>query len=179
MIMLPTLKAALIGVPLFLLLILSFLGTVLAAAPLIGALLLGLLAVFARVGFRMSRDPARPRFLRRLALAAGAGCTLFGLLAIPFGIVGSAYERFVDWHSAGAGLKPGMTVEEARDVLVRRSAVTDLTVDHPKNFKGTRFQVEPTGLASYKFEFPLAELYYLDVAVSTEGRVVEIKPWHD
>jgi hypothetical protein len=177
--MLSTLKAALIGVPLFFLLMLSFLGTVLAAAPFIGALLLALLAVFARAAFRASRDPARPRFIRRLALAAGAGCALLGLLAIPFGIVGSAYERFVDWHSSGAGLKPGMTVEEARGILARRSTVTDFAVDHPKDFRGTRFQVEPTGLASYKFEFPLGELYYLDVAVSTEGRVVEIKPWHD
>lgn len=177
--MLPTLKAVLIGAPLFLLLLLSFLGTVLAAAPLIGALVLALLAVLARAGLRVSRDPARPRYLRRLALAAGAGCALFGLLAIAFGIIGSAYERFVDWHSAGAGLKPGMTVEQARGILARRSTVTDFAVDHPKNFRGTRFQVEPTGLASYKFEFPLAELYYLDVAVSTEGRVVEIKPWHD
>lgn len=177
--MLANFEAVLIGVPLFLLLILSFLGTVLAVAPLVGALLLGLLAVFARAGFRASRDPARPRYLRRLARAAAAGCALFGLLAIPFGVVGSAYERFVDWHSAGAGLKPGMTVDEARGVLARRSAVTDFAVDYPRDFKGTRFQVEPTGLASYKFEFPLAELYYLDVAVSTEGRVVEVKPWHD
>lgn len=177
--MLSTFKAVMIGVPLLFLLLLSFLGTVLAAAPFVGAILLALLAVLARAGLRASRDPARPRFLRRLTLAAGAGCALFGLLAIPFGIVGSAYDRFVDWHSAGAGLKPGMTVDEARGVLARRSAVTDFAVDHPRDFRGTRFQVEPTGLASYKFEFPLAELYYLDVAVSTEGRVVEIKPWHD
>jgi hypothetical protein len=177
--MLSILQAAAIGVPLLLLLLLTVSGAILAAEPLIGALLLALLAVFVRAGFRASRDQRRSRWFRRLALAWAAGGALFGLASIPFAFTGAAYDDFARWHSTGAGLKAGMTVDEARALLARRSTVTDLAVDYPKGFKGTRFQVEPTGLASFQFEFPLAELYYLDVAVDKDGRVVEVKPWRD
>lgn len=177
--MLSTLQAVMIGVPLLLLLLLSIMGAVLAAEPFVGSLLLALLAIFVRVGLRVSRDRARSRWVRGLALAAAAGGALFGALTVPSAFVESAYERFADWHSAGAGLKPGMTLDEARSLLALGSTVTDFAVDEPKDFKGTRFQIEPTGLAAYRFEFPLAELYYLDVSVDAEGRVVKVKPWHD
>lgn len=173
------LSALTIGVPLVLIILITLAGAVLAAEPLIGSLLLALLAVFVRVGLRVSRDQARSRWVRRLSLAAAAGGALFGVLTVPSAFVGSAYEDFAAWHASGGGVKPGMTLEEARSVLARRSPVTEIGVGHVKDFKGTRFEVEPTGLASFRFEFPLAELYYLDVAVDKDCRVTEVKPWSD
>lgn len=173
------LTALTVGVPLFLIIMISLSGAVLAAQPLIGSLLLALLAVFVRVGLRVSRDQNRSRWVRRLSLASAAGSALFGLLTVPSAFVGSAYERFASWHASGGGLKPGMTVEEARGVLARRSTVTEVGVGHVKDFRGTRFEVEPAGLAAFRFEFPLAELYYLDVSLDKTGRVTAVKPWND
>lgn len=64
-------------------------------------------------------------------------------------------------------------------VLARKSPVTEIGVGHIQDFHGARFAVEPTGLAAFRFEFPLAELYYLDVTVDKKGRVTAVKPWND
>ena len=173
------LSALTIGVPLVLIILITLSGAVLAAEPLIGSLLLALLAVFVRVGLRVSRDQARSRWVRRLALAWAAGGSLFGLLTVPSAFVGSAYEDFAAWHASGGGVKPGMTLEEARSVLARRSPVTEIGVGRQEDFHGARFAVEPTGLAAFRFEFPLAELYYLDVSLDKKGRVTAVKPWND
>lgn len=177
--MLETLRAVMIGVPLLLYILLTIASALLAAEPVIGSLLLALAAVFIRAGWRASRDPARSRWVRRLCLAASAGGALSCLLTVPYAFIVSDYELFASWHASGGGVRPGMTLDEARSVLARGSKVTDLAVDFPKGFKGTRFQVEPTGLASWRFEFPLAELHYLDVAVDEKGRIVQIRPWDD
>lgn len=173
------LSTLLVGVPFFLLIAITLAGAVLADQPLIGALLLALLAVFVRVGLRVSRDQARSRWVRGIALTAAAGGALFGLLTIPSAFVGSAYEDFAAWHASGGGVKPGMTLEEARNVVARKSPVTEIGIGHLKDFNGARFAVEPTGLAAFRFEFPLAELYYLDVTVDKSGRVTGVKPWSD
>ncbi|MBI2386845.1 MAG: hypothetical protein HYV14_12685 [Elusimicrobia bacterium] len=173
------LTALTVGVPLVLIIMISLAGAVLASEPLIGSLLLALLAVFVRVGLRVSRDQARPRWLRRLSLASALGGTLFGALTVPSAFIGSAHESFAAWHASGGGLKPGMTVEEARSVLARKGTVTEIGVGHAKDFHGTRFEIEPTGLAAFRFQFPLAELYYLDVALDEKGRVAAVKPWND
>lgn len=177
--MLSILQAAVVGVPLVLLLLLTVAGAILAAEPFIGALLLALLAVFVRVGLRVSRDRDRHRWVRRLAFASALGGAVFGALTVPFAFTGAAHDRFEAWYWSGAGLRPGMALSEARTVLARNGTVTESAVDEPKGFKGTRFQVEPTGLASFQFDFPLGELYYLDVAVDEDGRVAEVKPWRD
>lgn len=177
--MLSILQAAVIGVPLVMLILLTVAGAILAAEPFIGGLLLALLAVFVRVGLRVSRDRARSRWVRRLALASALGGALFGTLTVPFAFTGEAHDRFEAWYWSGAGLRPGMTLDEARKLLARKCTVTESVVDFPKGFKGTRFQLEPTGLASFQIEFPLAQLYYLDVAVDKDGRVTEVKPWSD
>lgn len=177
--MLSILQAAVIGVPLTLIILLTVAGAVLAAEPLIGSLLLGLLAVFVRVGLRVSRDPARSRWVRRLALAWALGGALFGALTVPSAFIGSARESFASWHASGGGLKPGMSMEEARKALALRSTATEIGVGHLRDFNGTRFEVEPAGLAAFRFEFPLRELYYLDVTVDKKGRVAGVKPWND
>jgi hypothetical protein len=111
-------------------------------------------------------------------LAAAVGLALFGAAAIPAAVVESSHARFEDWHSAGAGLQPGMSLAEARTTLSRKSAVTELPLEAPDP-QGVRFQVEPIGPAKYRFEFPLSELYYLDVRVDAAGKVAAVKPWHD
>lgn len=173
------LTALTVGVPLVLVILITLAGAVLASEPLIGSLLLALLAVFVRVGLRVSRDQARSRWVRRLSLASAAGGALFGALTVPSAFIGSAHESFASWHASGGGLKPGMTVEEARGVLARKGTVTEIGVGHVKDFHGTRFEIEPAGLAAFRFEFPLAELYYLDVSLDKKGRVTAVKPWND
>lgn len=173
------LSTLLVGAPFVLLIAISLAGAVLADQPLIGSLLLALLAVFVRVGLRVSRDQARSRWVRRFALTTAAGGALFGVLTVPSAFVGSARESFTSWHASGGGLKPGMTLEEARSALAQRSKVTEIGLGHLRDFKGARFEVEPTGLAAFRIELALGELYYLDVAVDKKGRVAAVKPWSD
>ena len=177
--MMSFLYSVFLGVPIVFLSLSSLVGALFAHRPLIGVPLLAVILALAYKTLKLSRDVRRHWALRRLALIAGACCALFGVVSVPFLFIESSYGRFQDWHSAGAGLRPGMTLDQARALLAPRSVVTESSVDEAKNFKGIRFQVEPTGLARYRFEFPLAELYYLDVQVDAAGRVAAVKPWTD
>lgn len=64
-----------------------------------------------------------------------------------------------------------MILADARVALAKKSAVTELSMDGPEGTQGVRFQVEPIGLAKYRFEFPLNELYYVDLKVDAS--------WHE
>ena len=168
---------ALRALPLFMLYFApAIVGGVFVWDSFIGALLLLVVFFVAYIGVRLSRNSRRHWVIRRLSLVAGVYCALLGLAAIPCAFIESAASRFSNWHAAGADLRPGQTLDEARRVLAQKSTVSEI---EPVGFKGVCFQVEPIGLARYKFGFPLAELYYLDVAVSETGRVVTVKPRHD
>lgn len=153
-----------------------FLGGVFVWNSLAGALLFAMAAGAAYIGARLSRDARRGRAIRRLALAVGVSCGLLEAASIPCAFIASAEARFQDWVSAGAGLQPGQTIEEARRVLAQRSTVSE---SEPAGFKVVRFQVEPKGLAGYRFGITLGAQHFLDVLVDAEGRVAAVKPWED
>jgi hypothetical protein len=52
-------------------------------------------------------------------------------------------------------------------------------MDGPDGTKGVRFQVEPIGMAKYRFEFPLNRLYYVDLKVDAADRIVTVESWRD
>lgn len=174
--MISTFADVLRAVPLVLVYAPMFLGGVFVWNSLAGALLFAMAAGAAYLGVRLSRDSRRGRAIRRLALAAGVCCALLAAGSIPCAFIASAEARFGDWVSAGAGLHPGQTLDEARRVLAQRSTVSE---SEPPGFKGVSFQVEPKGLAGYRFGITLGTQYFLDVLVDAEGRVAAVKPRED
>lgn len=169
-------KAIIIGPLILGLFFLSLIGTLCVRMPQVGCPLIGVLAAAAYVGLRLWRDPRRGKWVRRLSLAGGVFFGLTALGGAGYAFVERDYQRFQDWHAGGGGVRAGMSLEEARKQLAAKSAVTDL---HDGDLKGVRFQVEPVGLAAWRWEFPLNELYYIDAQADAAGRIVSVKSWHD
>jgi hypothetical protein len=120
-----------------------FLGRIVLNDPTFGIALLCAGAAMTYAGLRIWTDGRRSRAQRRWALAGAAGSLLVTCALATSAYCVRAYNDWQKWFDAGAGLKAGMTVEEAKHLLQSKSRIIRIDVGTPGQ---TQFLLQPAGL---------------------------------
>ncbi|MEK7389719.1 MAG: hypothetical protein AAB036_08470 [Elusimicrobiota bacterium] len=150
---------------------LSLLGRAIASKSLVGVMIITAIAGLAYAGIRISRDPRFSRAVQRCGLFAGLFFVIFGAISLLFAAIDARTKSFHEWHKSGASIQVGMAVAEARSILDQRSRV----IKQEAVGNGVQFQIEPTGLAQYEFDFPLKREYFIDVDLDKQGKIAGVR----
>jgi hypothetical protein len=148
---------------------LSLLGELAVTRPARGVLVLAAIAVLAYTGWRLWKDPHISVPLRKLSLALGALSAIFFCSCVIFASAAAAHGAWRQWLRAGAGIAPGMTLDEARAAASVRS--------WPKDEGGLEYRLRPKGLASMHYVFK--DHYGVALSTGSDGRVAAVRPWSE
>ncbi|MBI5243605.1 MAG: hypothetical protein HY922_07960 [Elusimicrobia bacterium] len=150
---------------------LSILGELVILRPAIGGLAMAALLILAYTGWRLWKDPHISVPLRKVSLAMGAFAFLVFCGGGFFALVAADEIDWRDWQSSGAGIKAGMTLEEARAAASLRAR------PEPDMFSALNMTLVPKGLASLQAGF--TEQYGVVLSTGADGRVTRVRPWRN
>lgn len=150
---------------------LSILGELVILRPAIGVLTLAALLALAYTGWRLWKDPHISVALRKVSLAMGTFAFLVLCGGGFFTLVAADEIDWRDWQSSGAGIRAGMTLEEARAAASLRAR------PEPDMSSGLNMTLVPKGLASLQAGF--TEQYGIVLSTGADGRVTQVRPWRN
>jgi hypothetical protein len=148
---------------------LSILGELLILRPAIGWLTMAAIAALGYTGWRLWNDPHISVPMRKIALAAAALSAGIFCSGLVFAVAAADHADWRGWQSSGAGIKPGMTVGEARAAASLRARVgSDGSLE---------LTLRPKGLAALHYVFK--DVYGVSLSTGSGGRVEKVQPWSD